>query len=218
MQRSGSAFALHVKGPGFDPRHLHVCFGAWPARRSQNCMQWLFELNTVGLRRIPIQQEYHDWNLSFLQPLRLINKHVYGLRVEIQTCMHASHMQAPQNMWQRWDSNPRLRRDWCLKPAPQTARPRYQVTKASLKIVLAFDHTKLIGKDADHTLAKDADWTKRDQRLQNGTGDYKLCVQTFQCCKFANLYTQNLWQRWDSNPRLRDASMTIWVGVTHQPV
>ena len=20
--------------------------------------------------------------------------------------------------WQRWDSNPRLRRDWCLKPAP----------------------------------------------------------------------------------------------------
>ena len=27
--------------------------------------------------------------------------------------------------WQRWDSNPRLRRDWCLKPAPQTTRPRY---------------------------------------------------------------------------------------------
>ena len=21
-------------------------------------------------------------------------------------------------IWQRWDSNPRLRRDWCLKPAP----------------------------------------------------------------------------------------------------
>ena len=21
-------------------------------------------------------------------------------------------------LWQRWDSNPRLRRDWCLKPAP----------------------------------------------------------------------------------------------------
>lgn len=27
--------------------------------------------------------------------------------------------------WQRWDSTPRLRRVWCLKPAPQTARPRY---------------------------------------------------------------------------------------------
>ena len=27
--------------------------------------------------------------------------------------------------WQRWDSNPRPRRDWCLKPAPWTARPRY---------------------------------------------------------------------------------------------
>ena len=23
-----------------------------------------------------------------------------------------------KNSWQRWDSNPRLRRDWCLKPAP----------------------------------------------------------------------------------------------------
>ena len=23
-----------------------------------------------------------------------------------------------KNLWQRWDSNPRLRRDWCLKPAP----------------------------------------------------------------------------------------------------
>ena len=30
-----------------------------------------------------------------------------------------------KNSWQRRDSNPRLRRDWCLKPAPQTARPRY---------------------------------------------------------------------------------------------
>ena len=30
-----------------------------------------------------------------------------------------------KSFWQRWDSNPRLRRDWCLKPAPQTARPRY---------------------------------------------------------------------------------------------
>ena len=27
--------------------------------------------------------------------------------------------------WQRRDSNPRLRGDWCLKPAPWTARPRY---------------------------------------------------------------------------------------------
>ena len=27
--------------------------------------------------------------------------------------------------WQRWDSNPRHRNDWCLKPAPQTTRPRY---------------------------------------------------------------------------------------------
>ena len=26
MQRSGSAFALHVKGPGFDPRHLQNFF------------------------------------------------------------------------------------------------------------------------------------------------------------------------------------------------
>ena len=26
MQLSGRAFALHVKGPGFDPRHLHVRF------------------------------------------------------------------------------------------------------------------------------------------------------------------------------------------------
>ena len=25
-----------------------------------------------------------------------------------------------------WDSNPRLRRDWCLKPAPWTARPSNQ--------------------------------------------------------------------------------------------
>ena len=23
-----------------------------------------------------------------------------------------------KSVWQRWDSNPRLRRDWCLKPAP----------------------------------------------------------------------------------------------------
>ena len=23
-----------------------------------------------------------------------------------------------KKVWQRWDSNPRLRRDWCLKPAP----------------------------------------------------------------------------------------------------
>ena len=30
-------------------------------------------------------------------------------------------------LWQRWDSNPRLRRDWCLKPAPQTTRPRYRM-------------------------------------------------------------------------------------------
>ena len=29
-------------------------------------------------------------------------------------------------LWQRWDSNPRPRRDWCLKPAPWTARPRYR--------------------------------------------------------------------------------------------
>lgn len=27
--------------------------------------------------------------------------------------------------WQRWDLNPRPRRDWSLNPAPWTARPRY---------------------------------------------------------------------------------------------
>ena len=34
-------------------------------------------------------------------------------------------LQAKYLIWQRWDSNPRPRKDWCLKPAPQTARPRY---------------------------------------------------------------------------------------------
>jgi len=29
---------------------------------------------------------------------------------------HHRCMKALQNWWQRWDSNPHLRRDWCLKP------------------------------------------------------------------------------------------------------
>ena len=28
------------------------------------------------------------------------------------------HFAEEKKEWQRWDSNPRLRRDWCLKPAP----------------------------------------------------------------------------------------------------
>ena len=28
--------------------------------------------------------------------------------------------------WQRWDSNPRHRNDWYLKPAPYTTRPHYR--------------------------------------------------------------------------------------------
>ena len=34
---------------------------------------------------------------------------------------------AKNETWQRWDSNPRLRRDWCPKPAPSTTRPRYKL-------------------------------------------------------------------------------------------
>ncbi|GFR09821.1 hypothetical protein TNCT_427031, partial [Trichonephila clavata] len=36
--------------------------------------------------------------------------------------------------WQRWDSNPRPRRDWCLKPAPYTDWPRYR-RKASRSLL-----------------------------------------------------------------------------------
>ena len=32
-------------------------------------------------------------------------------------CSNMKNMKAIKQ-WQRWDSNPRLRRDWCLKPAP----------------------------------------------------------------------------------------------------
>ncbi len=46
--------------------------------------------------------------------------------------------------WQRWDSNPRLRRDWCLKPAPQTARPRYRQCKALLNIYVIYFHPIII--------------------------------------------------------------------------
>ncbi len=39
IQRSGSAFALHVKGPGFDPRYLQMIFFTFSCSKdaSQNC-------------------------------------------------------------------------------------------------------------------------------------------------------------------------------------
>ena len=46
--------------------------------------------------------------------------------------------------WQRWDSNPRLRGDWCLKPAPWTARPRYRVYCYHLFILILFDYYHVI--------------------------------------------------------------------------
>ena len=36
-----------------------------------------------------------------------------------------AYLNRVKESWQRWDSNPRPRRDWCLKPAPKTTRPRY---------------------------------------------------------------------------------------------
>ena len=36
-----------------------------------------------------------------------------------------SKMIVKSKEWQRRDTNSRLRRDWCLKPVPLTARPRY---------------------------------------------------------------------------------------------
>ena len=45
----------------------------------------------------------------------LINKE----NVTISYCLfnQATHDENKET-WQRWDSNPRPRRDWCLKPAP----------------------------------------------------------------------------------------------------
>ena len=50
-------------------------------------------------------------------------------RCHLLTLKHWDAVSTLQN-WQRWDSNPRLRRDWSLNPAPWTARPRYPVVRS----------------------------------------------------------------------------------------
>ena len=32
--------------------------------------------------------------------------------------LHDLHVTKKKGLWQGWDSNPRHRNDWCLKPAP----------------------------------------------------------------------------------------------------
>ena len=57
---------------------------------------------TRAIRSPPcVRQRYHQQFLLF--------------RLEIMCFTHIPNW---EKMWQRWDSNPRLRRDWCLKPAP----------------------------------------------------------------------------------------------------
>ena len=56
----------------------------------------------------------HLWSEIGTWPLRQLTESELGDTRSLFAC---NIIKLPK-CWQRWDSNPRLRRDWCLKPAP----------------------------------------------------------------------------------------------------
>ena len=58
--------------------------------------------------------------LSIMEPKKLICQR-YRLSLQFWCCRCKKRILN----WQRWDSNPRHRNDWYLKPGPYTTRPRY---------------------------------------------------------------------------------------------
>ena len=53
-----------------------------------------------------------------LSPVWLVPNKLQHVSRSVGGCQGHVKIQELKILWQRWDSNPRPRRDWCLKPAP----------------------------------------------------------------------------------------------------
>ncbi|GIY12868.1 uncharacterized protein CEXT_329061 [Caerostris extrusa] len=133
----------------------------------------------------------------------------------------------------RWDSNPRLRRDWCLKTSaldrsatlPATdiwqrwdSNPR--LSKRLVPKTSALDRSATLpatisgsGGIRTHASEETGALNQRLRPLGHATGDAvgfeptpprrDWCLKTSALDRSATLPTTDIWQRWDSNPRLR---------------
>ena len=102
--------------------------------------------STNWARRDISESRFRSWDLWVMSPTRFrcanslemmarATTFVFVVRPEKNeglNIMIFSPKKKPGGLrWLEWDSNPRLLRDWCLKPAPWTARPSNRCQRAA---------------------------------------------------------------------------------------